>query len=148
MPGDPRRPPRKGPGPLWPPGTVCPNIRVITPRAAGADPQPPHFHITKHRHLSLRERPVGGCPGYCPPHTPLKGTCACHPQGLLATVTASGSLLPAAAPGVCRHCLLPFLPPLCNFRIKSLEFSESLLQCKTKQTNKQGPGDFVEERRA
>ena len=80
MPGGPRRPPTKGPRYLRPLGTACPNLRMITPRPAGPDPQPPHFHVTKHGHLSLRQRPMGGCPAFCPPNTPLKGTCACHPQ--------------------------------------------------------------------
>lgn len=135
----PRRPPRKGSGSLWPPGTACPNLHVITPRPAGPDPQPPHFHtlpntVTCHSGSG----PWGAVLPSVPPHTPEGHLCPppsgppgdCHPLGI------------SAPGGRARHLwmLLAALPssPL-QFQNKKPGSSESLLQCKAKQINRQGP---------
>lgn len=124
----PRRPPRKGSGSLWPPGTACPNLHVITPRPAGPDPQPPHFHtlpntVTCHSGSG----PWGAVLPSVPPHTPEGHLCPppsgppgdCHPLGI------------SAPGGRARHLwmLLAALPssPL-QFQNKKPGSSESLLE--------------------
>lgn len=68
----------------------------------------------------------GSCPCLLSPHTHPEGHLCRHPQeppDCPLPDLCSGP----AVPGICGCCLLLFLPPLCNFRIKSLR-SLSLLQ--------------------